>query len=1040
MNFVKHFSLRSNCKFTQRNGLNVLIVFVIAFGVLLNTRLYALLTPEKSFNLPAKPPAAHKITGRLSDNMDSRQFIQDGKKYNWSVIKYKSTLTVGIAYGSPIPLVVDLKSDQRIISACDLFLNNNLTELDLDGCDFALIELQHSRKYIIASYVIQHSGVEVNDSYIVLSINNVGALSLIKTRSFGSNVIGDFSINSSSAEIIARESVEIETGKIEMKRVLLPVEEGSQSISLKPAYKTELAGSNPGFQPTLYIDGSNGKILSAENRVTFVELEGETRGFYHPMYGPDDEENGPFEDEWITAVSADGDTINSVYSSEEADYNVEVGEDFPIQIQGFLKGRFVETGIYPDDDNPEGISSLYEAEIENADEPHVIEWNNENSREDERNLFFHVNAIHDYWKALDEDLRMDYPIFAVCNVGGEGLEQFEDNAFSGPNGIFFGRGNRLDNFAMYADVIYHEYTHTVTGVVYRNHQLPYQGESGALNEAWSDYFPCSFTDDPLIGEGGLIPGGGRIRSLVNNLLYPRDIQDEVHADSRIISAAMWETRETLGMGFCDSLFHYARDHHARDFRSYLLDVYLTDDDDGDLTNGTPHYQEIFEPFARHGINAMGLPAYMIRNILISDSEENGIEGNGNGVFDFGEIVGINVEVYRGGRINQEDSDTCVVRFVSNHDLIDPVRNNIELPNISVGEWGELLEPLLFEIVEGELSWAEIVIEIAPLNGEFEPYDTLEIVLGQPQVALVKDGAEGRDRSEYFAETLDEMGIIYGKEETANTRIAFNSYLSGFETVIWFTGDDRNQILEPNSRDAMGHFLDNGGNILLTGQSAGEVEGSDEFFETYFGARNLVDSTGQRDAVGVEGDPITGGMQVLFLGGDAAYNQRRVGIVEAIEPAVEIFHYPRIDSTPAAGTRFINEELHSKSVYLAFGLEAVIARPRFSSRLEIITAIFDWFNISAVEDDNNLPLEFSIGVPYPNPFNSQIKIPFSLPIRGNVEFGLFDITGRQIWYTAEVFTAGNRNFGLNAIDLNSGVYVIQIKTSGVVESRRIVLIK
>jgi hypothetical protein len=64
---------------------------------------------------------------------------------------------------------------------------------------------------------------------------------------------------------------------------------------------------------------------------------------------------------------------------------------------------------------------------------------------------------------------------------------------------------------------------------------------------------------------------------------------------------LWDLRELLGAGATDSLFHYARYGRADNFDDYLLDVLATDDDNGNLYDGTPRFDAIVESFSSHGI-------------------------------------------------------------------------------------------------------------------------------------------------------------------------------------------------------------------------------------------------------------------------------------------------------------------------------------------------------------------------------------------------------------------------------------------------------
>jgi len=268
----------------------------------------------------------------------------------------------------------------------------------------------------------------------------------------------------------------------------------------------------------------------------------------------------------------------------------------------------------------------------------------------ESNVYWHLNLVHDYYAAMDPNLSvgsasypngLDYSMRAVVQAG---CADSYCNAYWDGRKLVFGRGMEgyCDDFGLYADVIYHEYTHAVTSKIYDGVPLLYMGESGALNEAWSDYFGCilSPSESPLVGDGGLIeryPDG--FRSLDNTYRTERDFGNEVHFDSQMVSGALWEARRLLknkiGAGEWDRLVHFARYGHAKTFEQYLLSLLAEDDacyGDSDPTNGTPHGSEIHEAFGAHGIGGL---QYVIPSIVIDDSAGN---GNGNGKLEPGETV------------------------------------------------------------------------------------------------------------------------------------------------------------------------------------------------------------------------------------------------------------------------------------------------------------------------------------------------------------------------------------------------------------------
>lgn len=105
------------------------------------------------------------------------------------------------------------------------------------------------------------------------------------------------------------------------------------------------------------------------------------------------------------------------------------------------------------------------------------------------------------------------------------------------------------------------------------------------------------------------------------------------------------------------------------------------------------------------------------------------------------------------------------------------------------------------------------------------------------------------------------------------------------------------------------------------------------------------------------------------------------------------------------------------------------------------------NMTSTGNNNSeVPLKFSLQQNFPNPFNPNTNIMFTIPERGNVKLTVFDITGRIITEPAN----GNMNTGSYEISfdgtgISSGVYFYRldvISETGLnfSETKKMILIK
>ncbi|HVV86021.1 MAG TPA: DUF4215 domain-containing protein [Kofleriaceae bacterium] len=183
----------------------------------------------------------------------------------------------------------------------------------------------------------------------------------------------------------------------------------------------------------------------------------------------------------------------------------------------------------------------------------------------------------------------------------------ECNAFSDGTTInFFRASDQCENTGTIADVVFHEFGHTV----HAHSIIPGAGFfDGAFSEGLSDYLAITITGDPGMGRG-FFKDDTPLRDLDppnSEAVWPRDI-GEVHATGMIFAGAMWDLRKALvaDLGHDDGVtlanrLYYAAVRRAPSIPATLIEILAADDDDGDLDDGTPHECAIRAAFARHGL-------------------------------------------------------------------------------------------------------------------------------------------------------------------------------------------------------------------------------------------------------------------------------------------------------------------------------------------------------------------------------------------------------------------------------------------------------
>ncbi len=89
----------------------------------------------------------------------------------------------------------------------------------------------------------------------------------------------------------------------------------------------------------------------------------------------------------------------------------------------------------------------------------------------------------------------------------------------------------------------------------------------------------------------------------------------------------------------------------------------------------------------------------------------------------------------------------------------------------------------------------------------------------------------------------------------------------------------------------------------------------------------------------------------------------------------------------------------------------------------------------------LPLEFSIGEPYPNPFNAETVIRFTLDRPGFVQAEVFNLLGESVeTIVSKDYPAGSGYIRWNAECYPSGLYLIRLQAGGRTQVKKALMIK
>jgi hypothetical protein len=84
-------------------------------------------------------------------------------------------------------------------------------------------------------------------------------------------------------------------------------------------------------------------------------------------------------------------------------------------------------------------------------------------------------------------------------------------------------------------------------------------------------------------------------------------------------------------------------------------------------------------------------------------------------------------------------------------------------------------------------------------------------------------------------------------------------------------------------------------------------------------------------------------------------------------------------------------------------------------------------IVSIDEPTDLPAEFALHAPYPNPASDRATLPFDLPEAGSVEVEVYDLLGRRVLRIEKgALPGGSHDVELDLSSVASGVYLYALR--------------
>jgi hypothetical protein len=371
---------------------------------------------------------------------------------------------------------------------------------------------------------------------------------------------------------------------------------GIDDMVVAPALALEFTADNGQAGTALkahrfIVDAFTGAVLFDENLVLDFDVTGTTQGVATNSFRAD-----TCDPEAATPLPYLRVTYNgTVYPADAlGNFTVPTTDPGPFALTATVWGQFFRVF-----DSATTVESLALSVPEGS--PGDFLFNAANSsefRRAEMNAYVNINKTRDIVVAANPayptiGTQTNFPVY-VDEAG-------TCNAYYQASSVHYYRsGGGCSNMTI-ATVVAHEYGHHVV-------QMGGSGQGG-YGEGMGDTMGVLLADDPISGAGvfGNCAQGGR--SAVNTINAPCSNPDP-HYCGQVISGAVWNTRNALHTSnpsdyrtILNSLVVNAVPlHTGTGIAADITIDYLTlDDDDGNISNGTPHYPQISAGFTSHNL-------------------------------------------------------------------------------------------------------------------------------------------------------------------------------------------------------------------------------------------------------------------------------------------------------------------------------------------------------------------------------------------------------------------------------------------------------
>lgn len=269
----------------------------------------------------------------------------------------------------------------------------------------------------------------------------------------------------------------------------------------------------------------------------------------------------------------------------------------------------------------------------------------------------------------------------------------------------------------------------------------------------------------------------------------------------------------------------------------------------------------------------------------------------------------------------------------------------------------------------------------------------------------------------YQQIFDELGIGYTLYDLSLRGAPKAEMLNQYEAVYWMTGLDNNyqELMTEEELSLISGYLDQGGNLFITGQNINDQIGNTTFFSQYLHSTSVSPNwTGSNQVVGVSSTDLGQGLRFGLSGGDSNNTQYSPGAVNPANGGVSFLTYSQ--SANSCGVLYSGSY---KVVYLSFGLEGI---SDYAMAKTLVERADQFFSSASGTPAQSIDSGFLF---YPNPVDEYLNIHNPFPTDEMITIKLFNQNGRLLGQDQIQWNGSDYQININSLaggcKLQPGIY-------------------